>query len=382
MKRFIGDPEQWNTLISGLPNTHILQTWEWGAFKAKYGWQSFPFIWEDSVSSINVNLNVQAAAMILKRIIPIKGFSSRSSILYIPKGPLMDWDNRKLRERVLDDLESFAKEQESIFIKMDPELLMGTGIPGTSDCQDSITGLEAKKELDKRHWTFSKEQIQFRNTVMIDLTQSDDLIRSKFKQKTRYNINLAIRKGISVRRGTIDDLPLLYRMYAETSNRDGFIIRDENYYLQVWNSFMTKPSSRNSPFAVPLIAEFEGKPVAAVFVFCFSTKAYYLYGMSGENHREKMPNYLLQWEAIKLAKEFGCTEYDLWGAPDEFNENDPLWGVFRFKVGLGGTVIRSLGAWDNPSKPLLYKIYTRILPGILELMRSRGRSRIKRDLGN
>jgi lipid II:glycine glycyltransferase (peptidoglycan interpeptide bridge formation enzyme) len=171
-------------------------------------------------------------------------------------------------------------------------------------------------------------------------------------------------------------------MYAETSNRDGFIIRDENYYLQVWNSFMTKPSSRNSPFAVPLIAEFEGKPVAAVFVFCFSTKAYYLYGMSGENHREKMPNYLLQWEAIKLAKEFGCTEYDLWGAPDEFNENDPLWGVFRFKVGLGGTVIRSLGAWDNPSKPLLYKIYTRILPGILELMRSRGRSRIKRDLGN
>ena len=382
MKRFEGNPSQWNTFISRLPNTHLLQTWEWGALKAKYGWQATPFIWEDPIPGHQGIQSVKAAAMVLQRFIPIKGFASRLNLLYVPKGPLLDWEDRKLWGRVLDDLRKFAKEQRSIFIKMDPDLRMGTGIPGRSNFQESQIGLETKMELKDRHWTFSKEQIQFRNTVMIDLTQSDDLIRSKFKQKTRYNINLAIRQGITIRKGTKDDLPSLYRLYAKTSLRDGFVIREEKYYLQLWNSFMGSPITGSSPYAVPLIAEYNGETVAAVFIFCFSAKAYYLYGMSGENHREKMPNYLLQWEVIKLAKEFGCKEYDLWGAPDEFNEKDPLWGVFRFKEGLGGTVIRTIGAWDHPNNPFLYKMYTQVLPGILELMRSQGKSKIKRDLDN
>jgi len=131
-----------------------------------------------------------------------------------------------------------------------------------------------------------------------------------------------------------------------------------------------------------LIAEFDGKPVAAIFVFGFSSKAYYLYGMSSEQHREKMPNYLLQWEAIKLARERGCLEYDLWGAPDDFNESDPLWGVFRFKEGLGGTIIRSIGAWDYPVNPFVYNLYTQVLPKVLNIMRSHGRSQTKRSLIN
>lgn len=171
---------------------------------------------------------------------------------------------------------------------------------------------------------------------------------------------------------------MLYRMYAETSIRDGFIIREEAYYRTIWETFMSTQIARNLPFAIPLIAEFSGEPIAAVFIFGFSSKAYYLYGMSRENHREKMPNYLLQWEAIKLARDYGCLEYDLWGAPDEFNEMDPLWGVFRFKEGLGGIVIRTLGAWDYPVNPFLYKIYTKTLPKILNIMRMRGRTQIKK----
>jgi lipid II:glycine glycyltransferase (peptidoglycan interpeptide bridge formation enzyme) len=91
---------------------------------------------------------------------------------------------------------------------------------------------------------------------------------------------------------------------------------------------------------------------------------------------------LLQWEAIKYAQANGCTQYDLWGAPDEFNEKDPLWGVFRFKDGLGGNVVRTLGARDYPASPLYYQMYTKTMPMILNMMRLRGFSKTKRTLDN
>jgi lipid II:glycine glycyltransferase (peptidoglycan interpeptide bridge formation enzyme) len=103
--------------------------------------------------------------------------------------------------------------------------------------------------------------------------------------------------------------------------------------------------------------------------------------MSRESYREKMPNYLLQWEAMKRAKARGCLAYDLWGAPDEFNENDSLWGVFRFKEGLGGEVIRTLGACDFAPNPFWYKMYSEIIPRVLDLMRSRGKQRTKQAIG-
>jgi lipid II:glycine glycyltransferase (peptidoglycan interpeptide bridge formation enzyme) len=124
-----------------------------------------------------------------------------------------------------------------------------------------------------------------------------------------------------------------------------------------------------------------GEAVAALFVFYFVDKAWYLFGMSRDAHREKMPNHLLQWEAIRRAKAVGCRMYDLWGAPDEFVESDPLWGVYRFKEGLGGELVRHLGAWDLPLRPFYYRLYTQTLPRLLDLMRSRGRERTRQTLG-
>jgi lipid II:glycine glycyltransferase (peptidoglycan interpeptide bridge formation enzyme) len=382
MKVFSGQPSEWNTLVSALPNSHLLQSWEWGGVKAKYGWKPVPFIWETPQADNSGSRLIVAAAIILKRIIPLKGFSARLCVLYIPRGPVMDWMDQELRQKVLNDLQLYARDQRAIFIKMDPDLVLGTGIPGTDDQRDNDISLVIKDELESRKWLFSNDQIQFRNTAMIDLSASEDEIKANLKQKTRYNINLASRKGVIVRTGTLEDLPLLFNMYAETSIRDGFVIRDEGYYQTVWNTFMSSPNSDNMPFAVPLIAEVAGEPVAAVFVFGFASRAYYLYGMSRDIHREKMPNYLLQWEAIKLAREVGCLQYDLWGAPDEFNDKDPLWGVFRFKVGLGGLVIRTLGAWDYPANPFYYQVYTQTLPKILNLMRLRGKSKTKSSLEN
>jgi lipid II:glycine glycyltransferase (peptidoglycan interpeptide bridge formation enzyme) len=158
------------------------------------------------------------------------------------------------------------------------------------------------------------------------------------------------------------------------------VIREEAYYRRVWEHFMQTPQNRDRPFAEPLVAEVEGQAVAGIFVFYFAGRAYYLYGMSGAAHREKMPSYLLQWEAMKRAARRGCHVYDLWGAPDVFEESDPLWGVFRFKEGLGGEVVRTMGAWDYPSRPLWYAIYARLIPRVLDVMRWRGRAQTARAL--
>jgi peptidoglycan pentaglycine glycine transferase (the first glycine) len=132
--------------------------------------------------------------------------------------------------------------------------------------------------------------------------------------------------------------------------------------------------------AEPLIAEVDGEPVGAVVIYHHAGKAWYLHGMSLEAHRRKMPNYLLQWEAMRRARQVGCRQYDLWGAPDTFDESDSMWGVYRFKDGFGGQVVRTIGAWDLPLRPLVYRLYTQALPRILNLLRRQGQARTRHSL--
>ncbi|HET9590042.1 MAG TPA: peptidoglycan bridge formation glycyltransferase FemA/FemB family protein [Anaerolineales bacterium] len=396
------DSSIWNSIVSRLPNPHFLQTYEWGQVKAKYGWTPLYAVWDvdgewkverdsDLLSTFHLPA---AAALILKRQIIRAGFAARLSVLYTPRGPLLDWTNAALKDRVLDDLQSLAKKHGAIFLKVDPDVSLGTGLPGSEAGIPDPSGEVVVSELKRRGWRSSSDQIQFRNTVVIDLKRSEEELLARMKQKTRYNIRLAQRKGVSLRVGKQDDLSMLYEMYAETSLRDGFVIRDAEYYRMVWTTFMKNarvPVSNPqllitdhdlpAPFVEPLIAEVDNEPVAAIFVFYFARRAYYVYGMSRASHREKMPTYLLQWEAMKRAKARGCLEYDLWGAPDVFDETDSMWGVYRFKEGLGGKVVRTLGAWDFVPNPLWYKMYSEVIPRVLGVMRARGKSRTKQQLG-
>jgi peptidoglycan pentaglycine glycine transferase (the first glycine) len=361
------DRNTWNSIISNLTNPHILQSWEWGKVKSEFGWQPIYRQW---------NAGSQAACMILQRTISLGQFATPLRVLYAPKGPLLDWSDNSMYGQVLDDLQDLARVQGAIFIKIDPDIQAGTA----SDNRVEPLGEQIARDLKQRGWVYSQDQIQFQNTVVVDLEASDDELLERMKPKTRYNIRLAQRKGVNVRAGSPDDYPLLYRMYAETSVRDGFAIREEGYYRAVWQAFSQQG------MAEALIAQVENEPVAGLFLFYFAGKAWYLYGMSRELHREKMPNYLLQWKAMLRAREKGCKLYDLWGAPSRFDESDPLWGVYRFKAGLGGIVIRTLGAWDFPARPLLYRFYTQTLPHIMSMMRRRGASRtqerIRSTIGN
>ena len=393
------ESQNWNSIISKLPNPHFLQTYEWGQVKAKYGWSPLYAVWdadgkwrvESDPNLLSTFHSPVAACLILKRQILRNGFAARLSILYLPKGPLLDWTNESLRTRVLNDLQSFAKKQGAIFLKCDPDVVLGTGVPRSAEDAEEKSGAVITSELKRRGWEYASDQIQFKNTVVIDLNPTEDELLARMKQKTRYNIRLAEKKGVSLRVGKLEDLPMLYKMYAETSVRDGFVIRDEAYYKTAWELFMKNQSPVSSlqppitnyqlPHTEPLIAEVNNQPVAAIFVFYFAGRAYYVYGMSRDAHREKMPTYLLQWEAMKRAKARGCAAYDLWGAPEVFDESDSMWGVYRFKEGLGGKIVRTLGAWDYAPNPFWYRMYSDIMPRVLDVMRSRGRSRTKQGLG-
>ncbi|GAB4396292.1 MAG: peptidoglycan bridge formation glycyltransferase FemA/FemB family protein [Anaerolineales bacterium] len=364
----------WNQIVATLPAPHFLQTSQWAHIKAPLGWRAYYALWKADGSKAQIHPTPPqllgalpaAAALILERSVNIGGFAAPLRMLYAPKAPLLrNWDDAHLRQRVLDDLEGFARSRRAMTLKLDPDVPLGRGIPAEAEAAPNPLGQTYVNELQARGWHFSNEQIQFRNTVLIDLAAPEDELLARMKQKTRYNIRLAERKGVRVRPAEPAEYPLLTQIYAETARRDGFLIRETAYYLRVWQTFAA------AGMLTPLLAQVEGEPVAGLILFHFGGRAWYVYGMSREVHREKMPTYLLQWEAMRRAKALGCREYDLWGAPDVFDESDRMWGVFRFKQGLGGTVLRTPGAYDYAPSAFWYGIYTRVLPRLVAVLRRR-----------
>lgn len=333
----VSDPELWNSTLAVLARAHVLQTWEWGQFKSRHGWTPGYWLWRDADMP-------RAAALVLRRRLGRLPFC----VMYVPKGPALDYDDEPLLMQVLTDLECIAHRSRAIFIKIDPDL-------------------EPWRRLENLRpgWTPSTQQVQFRNTMEIDLRQGEQELLAAMHHKTRYNIRLAQKRGVTVRPGTSNDLKLLYAMYDETARRDHFIIRPLDYYRDAWQSFI------EAGLAQPLVAEFEGVPVAALILFRFAGRAYYFYGMSRDAHRDKMPNHLLQWEAMRWARAQGCSIYDMWGAPDEIAESDPMWGVYRFKQGFGGQFVQHAGAWDCAIQRPLYWLYAIAMPRVLDWMHKR-----------
>ena len=177
------------------------------------------------------------------------------------------------------------------------------------------------------------------------------------KQKWRYNIRLAERKGITVRIGGEADLATFYALSQVTAQRDRFAIHSEDYYRTAWRLF-------DAEHAVALfVAAHDGKAVASIFVVACGRTAIYLYGASSDEERQRMPNHLLQWRAMLWAKARGCEVYDLWGIPSigdseqgTSNSHERLpEGLLKFKEGFGGRVVRFAGAFDVVYNRPLYR---------------------------
>ncbi len=311
---------------------HLLQSPLWAAFKSQFGWTNEQLVMPQ---------NAVATQVLFRRLAP------GLRVAYVPKGPALDWTDEPSVKESLQTLVKFARRWGVIFLKIEP------------DTTDQPTIGAYFKQLG----FVSGRTVQPKATIVIDITPAEDDILAGMKSKTRYNIRLAARKGVTVRAGTLADLETFHRLSQITARRDGFGIHSLAYYQAALEQFPTENRAL-------LLAEYNGEPLAGLITFAWDGAAYYLYGASSSTHRNKMPAYLLQWEAIKWAKSVGCHTYDLWGIPNapleileaEFaNRSDALWGVYRFKRGFGGKVVYSAGAFDYVYTPPLYTLFTKLL---------------------
>jgi lipid II:glycine glycyltransferase (peptidoglycan interpeptide bridge formation enzyme) len=281
---------------------------------------------------------ILAGAQLLVRPLPLA-----FSLAYIPKGPLVDWEDRAQATALVAGLHRVCRRQRSGFLKIEPHA------PDEDALRDTIS----------RHgFVLSQFTVQPPRTMVVDLLPSEEAILAAMKQKTRYNIRLSPRKGVTVRTGTVENLPIFHHLMQITGQRDRFGIHSLDYFRAMLQLFAPDR-------AALLLAEVQGEPTAGLLILTH----YYLFGASSNDHRKKMPTYLLQWEAMRWAKARGCQSYDLWGIPDadearleaEFvahsQDSSGLWGVYRFKRGFGGRVTRDVGAFDFIYNRPLYWAY-------------------------
>jgi len=327
-------PTAWDTHIAA-HHGHLLQSWAWGELKSRFGW---------TARRLGV---ADAAAQILFRRLPL-GFT----IAYIPKGPVVDWSNQAQGATLFAAIHAEARKQRAIFLKVEPDLIVDTLERSNVQRFNVSTFLRDSGFLPG-------DTIQPRTTLVIDLNGDEAAILAAMRQKTRYNIRLAAKKGVTTRQGNAGDIAAFYRLSLATAARDGFGIHSLAYYQAAYDLFAP---DRCALF----VAEFEGEPLAALMAFRHEADAYYFYGASSNEQRHLMPTYLTQWAAICWAKSQGCARYDLWGIPNadpatleaEFERrHDGLWGVYRFKRGFGGRFVQSVGAYDYVYNPLLYRLY-------------------------
>jgi len=312
------DLNTWREKFSQLADPHILQTEEWGYLKSAFGWKAdWIFIQNQPVQ-------------ILFRLLPL-GFK----IAYLPK-PRLNLNDPGL----IKEFDKICRGQKVIFLKIEPDHFEDDG---------SETAISDKWKVGRA--------IQPRRTILVDISGSEDQWLERMKQKTRYNIKLAVKKGVSVVES--DDLDQFYAMIEETAEREKFGVHTKAYYQKAYQLFAKKDQ------VALLIASYEGIPLAGLMIFRIGKRAWYFYGASNNLERNRMPTYLLQFEAMRWAKSKGCEIYDLWGIPDEDestlerdfeSRSDGLWGVYRFKRGFGGMVQRSSQAYDRVYNPILYEL--------------------------
>lgn len=327
--------EDWNACLAATGAGSLLQAYEWGELKAAFGWQP---------------LRVQAdggLAQVLLRRTPV------GKIAYVPHGPAMAGGGGSAAlPGLLDAVHAACRRAGAFALKLEPAWR------DDEQARRSLAGLGFRP---------SPQTVQPSSTVLVTLDGGDEDLLGRMRPKTRYNVRLAAKKGVTVRRGAAADVPAFAAMTAVTGARDGFGVHPATYYRRAYEAFAPTGA------VALLLAEYGGAALAGLMAFAYGDTAYYLYGASTDEHRNLMPTYALQWEAMRWARERGCRQYDLWGIPDEvgrdpapYMEADPparqgLWGVWRFKRGFNGEVVRHVGAWDFAYRPLAYRAYTWLL---------------------
>lgn len=333
-----------------------MQSYEWGEVKSRSGgWKPVRIVGEDEKGEI-----VASALMLLRRI----PRTSRS-IAYVPRGPVVDTTNEVLVRDFMSGLREIAARRGAILLKIDPPVPV----------EDEVS----VRNIEKCGFRAISDPTGFGGTqpkcvMQLDLSLSTDDLLAGFKPKTRYNIRLAEKKGVRIKTECIrDDLAGFYKVLQVTAKRDGFLVRGYSYFETLWDVLVPRE------YAKLFLSTHEGNVLGGALAFVIGNRAWYVYGASGNEHRNLMPNHLMQWEMIQWAKSVGCKWYDFRGVSPRrgaSEEDDHLQGLNRFKEGFSPRYVEYIGEFDLPLSPLWYWLWIRAKPAVMNLLKSRARAEV------
>ncbi len=321
-----------------------------GSFMQSSRWRQVKSNWDFSaVASRGENGEITGSAAVLIRRFPPLG----SAMLYAPRGPVCDPRDEKTLGELKAGLDEIAANTKAHILRMDPDVLI---------CDGAFCETMRKLGFSQNCAGDGFETIQprFNYRLYLDGRGEDELF-ANLTQKTRYNVRIAQKKGVQVRVADKDALDDFVRLMAVTGERDGFSIRPKAYFARFLSAM--------GPYARLYMAYYEGCAVAGAVTTNFGKKTCYVYGASDNLFRNVMPNYLIQWEMIRWAAETGCAVYDFQGVSGNLSEeNNPLYGLYRFKRGFGGTLDELCGEFDFLYRPAQAKFFDMAL-GVHEQLR-------------
>lgn len=339
----------------------FLQTGFWAELKIHHEWQALGFRLWTPLGPVPL--------LVLLKTLPL-GYV----LAYVPHGPQGEYFLSDSLESKLADLGRQLRSYlpaNTLFLRFD--LLSGTSrrLDFSKEREESeaqapdsrspagpageVASAEAFPPPLKKPLVKPVMDIQPPDTVIVDLRPGLDGILSAMKKKTRYNIRLFQKKGLAVTEGSIAELPEWYELYKETARRDKIAVHEFGYYKSLFDLAFTYGAG--APVVKLLLVRHEGRLVAGNVLLVHGKQGVYLYGASSNDHRPLMSTYGLQWHAIELCKSLGAETYDLFGVPPRDDPAHPMHGLYRFKVGFGGTLVHRQGSWDLPFKPLMYHLY-------------------------
>ena len=321
------DEEEYTRFLESNERCNFQQSIEWS--KVKTSWKREVILAEDSSKKIIGSL------MVLIRKIPIFG-----NIMYSSRGPICDIHNIEVLKQLTEGAKLLAKKYNAIVLTIEPDIKSDD-----TAFRNIMQELGYQIKDDAKNF---REEIQPRYVFRLDTKgKNEDEIFKNFHSKTRYNIRLATKNGVTVKEGTREDLKEFHKIMVTTGIRDGFITRPLEYFERMYDCL--------GPEHIKLLmAYYEGKPISGVIPIMYGNKTWYLYGASSNEHRNLMPNYLLQWEMIKIALARKSDIYDLRGVPGIADNSN---GLYRFKKGFGAEYTEFIGEVYIPFKPLTYKLY-------------------------
>lgn len=296
--------------------------------------------WDYEIVALEQRDHLVAGALVLYWQAPL----GLGTIAYIPRGPIIDWGDEERVIALLAALDSAARRRRAILLKIEPDL------EDTPKMRDRLAGFGLRT---------STHTIQGRSTILVDIDGAEESILARMNQGTRRKIRAAAKQGVEVRHGAAEDITSFHEMMMITGQRDNIAVRGQEYYRKILDLFAPD-------HATLLLASYQGRDLGGAIALAFGKRAWYLHGASSNEERSRMPNYAVQWEAMRWARERGCAQYDLWGIPNvdvatlesQFEHRQGgMWGLYRFKRGFGGHVWRAISTWDRPYSVVFYAVY-------------------------